>query len=202
MNEAQREWFRQRAAAIHSRVSAYDVLAAHGIRLSQASDDREEQFSCPFHGEDRKPSARIYPARESNPSHVWCFVCQESGWDAIGLWRKFNNLTFGQALARLEREFGLSTPEAPQGLVDDTPKVDAARARFEKVYVACEARLIAAKSAYRKQGDMRGYLNAGSILDRTRYRVDNEVWPPAQGVKMLQVLLERIHDKATACPDD
>lgn len=200
MNEAQKEWYRQRIAAIHTRVTAFDVLRQHGVRLSQAGEEREEQISCPFHGEDKKPSARIYPERENNPSHVWCFVCQESGWDAIGLWRKYNNLTFGQALARLERAYGLATPEAPQGGWE-SPKAETEREHFQRVYLACEARLLSCKPAFRKLGDMRGYLNVGSILDRTKYRVDNEVWNPAYGTRILQALLERIHTKAAACPD-
>jgi hypothetical protein len=126
-------------------------------------------------------------------------VCQESGWDAIGLWRKFNNLTFGQALARLERELGLATPEVPTEGWE--PKVDTERERFQKFYLVCEARLLACKAAYRKQGDMHGYLNVGSILDRTRYRVDNDIWPADKGVKILQALLERIHVKVAACLD-
>lgn len=201
MNEEQKEWYRQRAAAIHERITAYEILRRNGVDLAQAGEEREEQFSCPFHGEDRKPSARIYPARANNPSHVWCFVCQESGWDAIGLWKKFNNLTFGQALARLERECDLPTPEAPDGTWDTEPKVDTERERFQRVYGACEARLLGCKPSYRKQGDMRGYLNVGSILDRTKFKVDNDQWPAERGVQVLRVLLERIHAKTAACPD-
>jgi hypothetical protein len=202
MNEAQKEWFRQRIAAIHTRVTAYDVLRRHGVGLTQGGEDREEQISCPFHGEDKKPSARIYPERPENPSHVWCFVCQESGWDAIGLWRKFNNLTFGQAVGRLEREFGLETPEVPEGLWETPVKVDTERDRFQRYYLACEARLLACKPSYRKLGDMAGYLNVGSILDRTKHRVDNDVWKPERGVLILQALLDRIFTKTAACPDD
>jgi hypothetical protein len=201
MNDVQKEWYRQRVAAIHEQVTAYDVVRRNGLSLTQAGEDREEQFSCPFHGEDKKPSARIYPARDTSPSHVWCFVCQETGWDAIGLWKKFNNLTFGQAVSRLEREYNLETPEIPEGVWDAAPKVDTEGERFERVYLACEGRLLASKSAYRTQGDMRGYLNAGSILDRVKFRVGNDLWTPERGVHVLQALLDRIHMKTTACLD-
>lgn len=201
MNEAQKEWFRQRTAAVHERIGAYEVLRLHGVSLQQSDEEREEQFSCPFHGADRKPSARIYPTREGSPSHVWCFVCQETGWDAIGLWRKFNNLSFGQALRRLERELGLETPEAP-GDEWEAPKVDTDKQRFEKTYVVCEARLRACKSAYRQQGDLDGYLMVGSILDRTRSRVESTLWKPAYGTRILQALLDRIREKASSCPGD
>jgi hypothetical protein len=46
---------------------------------------------------------------------------------------------------------------------------------------------------------MLGYLNVGSILDRTKYRVDNDIWTPERGVRILQALLERIHTKTVAC---
>lgn len=199
MSEVEKQWFRERAAAIHAHVSAYDVVRSHGVELSQSGEDREEQFSCPFHGEDRKPSARIYPTRDNNPSHVWCFVCQESGWDAIGLWRKFNNLTFGQALSRLERECDLPTPEAPQG-EPQAAEAETNRDIFKRTYLACEARLIGSKAAYRQQDDLRGYLNLGSILDRTKFKVDHEEWTPERGVLVLGALLERIRAKAASCP--
>lgn len=197
MNDAQKRWFRQRVNAIHRRVTAYDVLRLHGINIQ--SEEREEQFSCPFHGEDKKPSARVYPEREDNPSHVWCFVCQESGWDAIGLWKKFNNVSFGQALHRIERQFDLPTPETIEGMPVDVPKVDERKEAFKRLYVACELRIVACKPAYQAHGDLKGYLTAGSILDRTKYRVDHGLWPPERGSSVLQTLLARILEKTTAC---
>lgn len=197
-SDLQKRWFRQRAAAVHERITAYEVLRRHGISLEQAGDDREEQFSCPFHGEDRKPSARIYPSRDNSPSHAWCFVCQETGWDAIGLWKKFNNLTFGQALYRLERELDLKTPEAPTG--EDEPPAADSREAFKKAYRVCEARLLACKPAYRMRNDMTGYLSAGSVLDRTKYRVDTGAWAPEKGVRVLEALRARLVERAAACP--
>lgn len=199
MNEAQKQWFRQRIAAIHEKVTAYDVLRRNGVRLQQMGDDREEQFSCPFHGEDKKPSARVYPATDNGASHVWCFVCQETGWDAIGLWRKFNNLSFGQALYRLEREFDLRTPEAPSAGYE-APKLAENKEAFRKIYRHCETRLLACKPAYRLQDDMTGYLTAGSVLDRTKARVDSGSWTPEKGVEVLEVLRARLIEKAKSCP--
>lgn len=199
MNEAQKLWFRQRIAAIHTRATAYEVLRRNGVQLQQSGDDREEQFSCPFHGSDKKPSARIYPGKDDNPSHVWCFVCQEPNWDAIGLWRKFNSLSFGQALHRLEREFGLPTPEAPDENYEP-PKPAENKEAFKKDYLICEARLLACKQAYRMQQDMEGYLTAGSVLDRTKARVDTGVWTPEKGVSVLGLLREKIVEKANKCP--
>jgi len=200
MDDARRLWYRQRIDAINARVSAYDVLRANGVSLDQAADDDEEQFSCPFHGKDAKPSARIYPADGDSASHVWCFVCQEKNWDAIGLWRKFNNLkSFGQALSSIERAYGLKTPEAPVGgfpSLEQTETED----RFKRMYLVCEVRLVNSKAAYRESGDMRGYLTIGSILDRTKHKVDTREWNSERGVAVLMTLLDKIQAKASACP--
>lgn len=199
MNEAEKLWFRQRIAAIHERITAYDVLRRHGVELSQSGDDREEQFSCPFHGADNKPSARVYPSRDDSPSHAWCFVCQEPRWDAIGLWRKFNNVSLGQALYRLERELDLETPEAPNSEYV-LPQGAEQKEAFKRLYMVCEARLLACKPAYRMQDDMRGYLTAGSVLDRTKARVESGIWTPEKGIDVLELLRARLVEKASACP--
>lgn len=114
VHKIRRAWVSQRIEAIKSRVSAHEVLRRGGVDLRKG-DDEEEQFSCPFHGQDRRPSARVYPADANNLSHAWCFVCQER-WDAITLWRKFNggeDKHFTQVLAEIERAYGLETPELP-----------------------------------------------------------------------------------------
>lgn len=200
MDEAQKLWYRQRIDAIHARVSAFDVLRANGVSLGQAADDGEEQFSCPFHGKDAKPSARVYPAKAEHPSHVWCFVCQEKNWDAIGLWRKFNGArSFGQALFGIERAYGLATPEMPAGTGKRLGDIEV-EDRFKKLYVVCENRLLVTKHAYRQADDLHGYLAAGSVLDRTKYRVDNGQWDSDRGVAVLRTLLERMRERERDCP--
>ncbi len=199
MEEARKLWYRQRVEAINALVSAYDVLRVNGVSLTQASDDEEEQFSCPFHGKDAKPSARIYPAGERS-SHVWCFVCQEKNWDAIGLWRKFNNLkTFGQALSSIERAYGLKTPETPLGGFEPFAQTES-QDTFKKLYLVCEVRLINSKRAYRESDDLRGYLTIGSLLDRTKHKVDTRQWNSERGAAVLTTLLDKIRAKVSACP--
>jgi hypothetical protein len=203
--EARKQWFQQRVEAIHNRVTAYDVLRHNGVDLKQNADDRAEQISCPFHGEDKDPSCRIYPSTgPDDPSHAWCFVCQEPNWDAIGLWRKFNggldNCSFSQALAGLEKAFGLETPDAPAGGYEEKEKrkteEQEALEAFKKLYLACERRLVSCKSAYRHLDDLTGYLAAGSALDKIRYRVEQKLWLPERGVKSLEQLLDKISEKA------
>ncbi len=109
------EWMKQRSSAVKHNVSAYDVLRHFGTSLKFGGEAHEEQFSCPFHGKDNKPSARVYPDGPRSTSHVWCFTCQKN-WDVFGLWRNFmghgEEIRFGQIIFELERAFGIIPPEA------------------------------------------------------------------------------------------
>ena len=189
-------WMKMRVEAVHSKVTTYDVLRSNGVELKQVSDGQEEQFSCPFHGSDNKPSARVYPESHSGPSHAWCFVCQER-WDAISLWRKFNggeDKTFGQVVSEIERAYGLTTPDIPEEAIFDEQAKDeeVALERFTKLHEICESRLLEAKGAYERAEDMVGFLQAGSVLDKLAYRVDKKTVPVAKGLSVLRQVLDRI----------
>lgn len=202
-NPQRLEWYKQRVETIHRTVSAYDVLRHIGVDLKQSADDREEQFSCPFHGADNKPSARVYPDDANSRSHVWCYVCQEPHWDAIGLWKKHNNVSFGAALSGLERTFGIETPELPKELKVDAKEFEDPRlALFKKMFLACDNRLLSLKSTYKKLGDRVGFLSASSVLDRVKHRVDHQVWKPAKGIATLEALLQRIQERVDSCLED
>lgn len=200
--EARLAWVKARVRAIHEKVSTYDVLRRGGVELRH--DDTEEQFSCPFHGSDSKPSARVYPESNTGPSHAWCYVCQER-WDAISLWRKFNGMgedaKFSQVLASLERAFGLQVPKLSEDAILDDDPFDETLDDFEDLYDVCESRLREARPAYRYFDDMQGYLSAGSILDKIRHRVDSRLLPPERAIEVLQRLLDKIGDKERACPE-
>lgn len=204
LQQARKEWFQLRVAQIHRHVSAYEVLRRHGIELRGTAT--EEQFSCPFHGTDRKPSARIYPESATSPSHVWCFVCQER-WDTIGLWCKFNgDEPFARAVAQIEQTYGLSQIEVPEGLDGGAPAGPSPQLlEFQGFFTACENRLRLAKPFYVKLNDMVGYLSASSVLDKIRWRVEQRQVDPERGGQVLTQLLGKISEKvqaAQACPDE
>lgn len=206
MSNPQRdEWYRQRIAAIHDRVTAYDVLRAIGVELRQSTDDRQEQFSCPFHGADNKPSARVYPEDTNSKSHAWCYVCQEPKWDVIGLWRKHTGLAFGEALSSLERNFGLEAPPIPRGFSEAITRPPSEGEQqlelFKKRFVAADRSLVARKKNYAQLNDMVGFLSACSILDKTKYRVDNHVWTPEKGLQVVETLLDRLRERMRKCPE-
>jgi len=197
------QWIQERVAAIHQRVSAYEVLVHHGVNL-RSGGTREEQFSCPFHGQDRKPSARVYPEDARSPSHAWCFVCQER-WDSIAIWRKFNggeDKPFSRALMEMEQAYGLETPKLPKDLTFETPEVDKAFDEFDALYEICESRLRKARSAYKAIDDLNGFLVAGSILDKVRSQVDSCKLAPVAAMQILRQLLDRVGEKVRACPVD
>ena len=81
----------------------------------------------------------------------------------------------------------------------EPPPVADDKELFKRLYIACENRLLACRPAYRIQQDMKGYLNAGSVLDRTKYRVENGVWTPEKGATVLHALLGRILEKTKTC---
>lgn len=196
-HEAWREWTRQRIENIHQHVTTHDVLRQGGVELSQGSSDDEEQFRCPFHGVDHKPSARVYPEDGRSKSHAWCFVCQER-WDVISLWRRFHggeDKSFTRVLTEIEQEFSLTAPPMPSGAVSSSPKVDEALEAFDNLYEACERRLRAAKPAYQQLDDMVGYLSAGQVLDKLRHQVDKRLMTPERGKKILRQLLDRVGAK-------
>lgn len=194
-NDVMREWVRARIAVARDAISAHQILRHFGVNLRQGGDDHEEQFSCPFHGEDTKPSARVYPSDARSGSHVWCFVCNER-WDIFALWKKFkgqDDTKFTTLLFQLEKEFALSVPEGPElgsygeRVVPDTREFD----ELEQNYRTCETRLRHAKHAFA----MQGFLVIGSLLDRIRYHLDSRLGdPPALKAQMRQIL-DKIGEK-------
>ncbi len=190
--EAQR-WIEFRKETIISRVSAHDVLRRNGVRLKQGGDDREEQFSCPFHGKDHKPSARVYPETVRGPSHVWCFVCQKR-WDVIGLWRKYSgeDTRFTQILSEIERTFGIIPPDRPPrdtGPIDEAD--DEALLSVYQRFEACEKRLKQEQVAF----DMKTHLMLGSILDQLYYQVEERKVSTEKATEVLQKVIDKIGEK-------
>jgi hypothetical protein len=189
--ESLKLWYDLRKRAIHERVSAHDVLQRHGVSFRHTTE-REEQFSCPFHGKDEKPSARVYPTTPQSPSHVWCFVCQ-GRWDVIALWKKYSGeeKSFHRILTEIEMAYGLTPPPVPEGAFE-APVDDRAKVKYETFYGLCEHRLKDAREVYRANADMNGYLVLGSMLDKIYSRVGSGRLTYVKAVEILQQLVEKI----------
>jgi hypothetical protein len=202
--EALLQWTQQRIENIHRHVTAHDVLRKGGVEFKQGGSDEEEQFSCPFHGVDHKPSARVYPADNRRQSHAWCFVCQEKSWDAIGLWKKFNggeDKSFSRVLTEIEHAYGITPPPMPKEASIKHEVRNVALESFDSLYESCEHRLRGARENYRSLLDMVGYLSAGQVLDKLRHRVDKQQTTPERGKEILRQLLDRIVAKVRQCPE-
>lgn len=197
--EAWRQWIAQRVETIHRNITIYDVLNRNGVKLRNS--DREEQFSCPFHGSDNKPSARAYPTNARRHSHVWCFVCNES-WDSIKLWKKFqghsDEVKFGRLLREIESAFGIIPPDMPEDSTEYVQEEDPAFIAVQVLMTACEHLL----QRNRKKFDMQSFLRLGVVLDRLRLQINEQQIPLPRAKEILVQVKEKILVKVRACLED
>jgi hypothetical protein len=165
---AHREWRKRRLANIRANVSAADVLVRFGVELHRGGT-QPEQISCPFHGTDSSPSAKYFPEEDDSLSGVWCFVCHER-WDVIKLWKKFSGTeNFSEILRQIEREFGLTVPEAntvPEPEPEPDPLVD----EVKQLFSFAEQRL----REYRDCFTLQSHLKLGQLLDYTYSHVERK----------------------------
>lgn len=179
-------WMRARVDLIKSHVTAADVLSKHGVELRK-SGNQEEQISCPFHGTDKKPSARYFPDSGESSSHVWCFVCHER-WDIFKLWTKFTGVEkFSEILFHIERTFGITPPETNM-IPEMEPEYDPLKYIVEDLFGVCEKNL----REYRDKFDMTPHLKLGSILDQTKFLLDRGALNLPQVRERLEMISEKI----------
>lgn len=130
----------RRVARIHEVIRIDKVLEGYGYRV-QSNTDREQQFSCDLHGDgtDSKPSARVYPAT----NQWYCWACSRSR-DAIQTVREKENLSFHDAIEKLEKTYGLPSlpwdegdreekPTDEVAAILDAPYADPVRVRAERI---------------------------------------------------------------------
>ena len=96
---------------LNSQVSIYDLFDQADPRVKYLTKDKPCQISCPFHGKDTHPSARVYP--DSNSFR--CFYCSKS-WGAVTFWAESNqyfksdgSLDIMRATEDLSARYGITT---------------------------------------------------------------------------------------------
>lgn len=105
------DFFQLRINRVREAASLYDLMADEGFEPRFRG--RSGQMRCCFlgshsEGEDRKPSARYYPAGERDDYETYyCWVCTERPLDAIGFMQRARSWGFMEALRFLERKYGV-----------------------------------------------------------------------------------------------
>lgn len=100
---------------IKEYVSLGDLLKQDGL-ISNLLD--EEQFSCKFHGIDRKKSARYYRSTDK----CYCWVCKRS-LDVISYIQQKEELTFNEAIKFIIHEYNIDISNLPEVTEENIKKV-------------------------------------------------------------------------------
>jgi hypothetical protein len=91
---------RNRILNIKTKVSMTDVLS-HLSLLPFTGAAEEFQMRCPFHGQDTKPSSRVY-----RNELFKCFACGVA-YDVIDFFAEYKKVNKKDACYLLEKEFGI-----------------------------------------------------------------------------------------------
>ena len=75
-----------------------DVLDKYGIKRKGV------MFHCPFHGQDKTPSAKYYK------NSFYCFSCNKTG-DLIQFVQYYFNISFQEAMEKINQDFCLGLAE-------------------------------------------------------------------------------------------
>jgi DNA primase len=84
------------------------VLREDGILQTHFT---EEQIGCPFHGPDKKKSARFYRDTDS----MYCWTCKES-WDLFSYVQTRDSETFRGALEALVKKYRVDVSKVPDAV--------------------------------------------------------------------------------------
>lgn len=94
---------------IKEKVSIYDLFDLADPPIKYQTRAKPSQISCPVHGKDAHPSARVYP----DTNTFRCFTCSKS-WNVVTYWAEINkwyvdsgNLDIGRAIQDLSLRFNI-----------------------------------------------------------------------------------------------
>jgi len=96
-------------AEINKYVRLGNILRETGYLRT---DMEEEQFSCPFHGKDSKPSARYYRVTDS----CYCFTCHQA-WDLYSYLMQRDTATFKEVINTLIKHYKIDLSRLPEAIV-------------------------------------------------------------------------------------
>jgi hypothetical protein len=192
-SDAYGSWIRSRADTLLSAITAQDVLRHFGTTLNRG-DDQQEQISCPFHGEDKSPSARVYPGDGTSRSGLYCWVCQKR-WDIFGIYKMFHGdeqMKFGEVVRGLERAFGITPPEmsTDNWEAEDSGPSDREQGVLD-LLETCERRLKQGKAKF----TLSGFMTVGKLLDHLHFSMRAKDMELAQIEGRAKLILDKIGEK-------
>lgn len=95
---------------LNEEVSIYSLFDSADPPVKYKTDKKPCQISCPFHGQDSRPSARVYPDTNS----FRCYYCSRS-WGPVTFWAQANSwykdtdkLDIGRAIDDLCTRYNIS----------------------------------------------------------------------------------------------
>jgi len=155
----------------------------------------EQQFKCHLHGNDQKPSARVYPS--TNSFHCW--ACGKSR-DPIALVMDAENMDLYAALQKLEDDNGFAPmpfdaeEEKGPALADQVAEAHRSTRTYEQECNRLDRML--RNQTTDQDLPMDTVLSYWEAFDRIQYGCENEGWSEEQGkeqiVKLRLRLMERI----------
>lgn len=92
--------------AVKATVSIVELLKFHGVAVPE---NTETQISCPFHGADNHPSARVYTSTNT----IFCWTCHKL-WDTIAAEMAFTELPLSEAVNALVARYSVAVEAQPQ----------------------------------------------------------------------------------------
>lgn len=148
------------AEDIKGMITMPEVARMYGLQV-----DRAGFAKCPFHSE-KTGSFKVYKGQGG----YHCFGCGESG-DVIDFVQKYFNLSFREALSKLNDDFHLGLPigetRTPRQRMEDAKKMFQAR----QVKEAKEKAVECAKSAYNKA--FTRWLMISTIVEKLRPEIED-----------------------------
>ncbi len=151
---------RNRILNIKGKVNMTELLSKLDL-LPYSGAEEEFQMRCPFHGQDSKPSARVY-----RNELFKCFACGVA-YDVIGFYSEYKSVGTKDACYLLEKEFGISwdySREEPES----NPKVKTVQNPSSRQINLSDLVRITEKQIIERKRDMelQKYAKALYVLDR------------------------------------
>lgn len=148
---------------IRSSVSMKQLASMYGYEIN-----RSGMMRCPFHGEDRHPSLKVYDGDRG----WWCFVCNKGG-DIFDFVMEHDGLEFPKAVERIAEMAGIPVSDGKNDLSEE----DKARIRQRKA-----EREAAERAKEERNQKMTEISDKIRILEAIKSRVEplSYVWSGAE----------------------